>query len=98
MSAILRDQRRSPVRSGRLSQDLSNLRRQLNWTERLMQDRYAPVKYATLSNYIRRVARHKQHLQVRTYFLHPFGRLLPADSGHYRSEEHTSELQSPCNL
>jgi hypothetical protein len=56
---------RSPMRSGRLSQDLSNLHRQFNWTERLMQERYAPVKYATLSNYIRRVTRHKQHLQVR---------------------------------
>src|ERR1039457_5527097 len=74
---------RSPMRSGRLSQDLSNLHRQFNWTERLMQERYAPVKYATLSNYIRRVTRHKQHLQVRPYFLQPFGRLLAADSRHY---------------
>src|ERR1039457_3005133 len=74
---------RSPMRSGRLSQDLSNLHRQFNWTERLMQERYAPVKDATLSNYIRRVTRHKRHLQVRVPFLEPLRQLLAVHSRHY---------------
>src|SRR5256885_4860896 len=39
-----------------------------------------------------------RHDEIREEFLSGRGGLLPFDHEHRRSEEHTSELQSPCNL